>query len=73
MQLIVIEQRQQAIDRTAVQPKNQTGQNQRHGRHPFAPGNAEHQPADHNGTDHRRQLSGQFAPRQHPQRGNRQA
>ncbi len=73
LQLIVMKQRQQAVDRAAVQPQHQPGQNQRHRRHPLAPGDAEHQPAHRNRAHHGGQLASELAPRQHPQRGDGQA
>ncbi|MNI28092.1 hypothetical protein D3C73_818560 [compost metagenome] len=72
LQLIVIEQRQQAVDRTAVQSQHQPGQDQRHRRHAFAPGHAEHQSTDHDRPRHGGQLASQLAAGQHPQRSDSQ-
>ena len=63
-----MEQHQQLIDGTTVETHHQARQNQRDRREAFAPGDAKHQQPDHAGTGQRRELGGQHAARQRPER-----
>ncbi|MNP11820.1 hypothetical protein D3C76_1040260 [compost metagenome] len=69
MQLVVMEQHQQLVDRSAVETHHQTGQNQRHRRKSFSPRHAKHQRAHHAGPRQRSKLAGECAG-QRPERGN---
>ncbi len=63
-----MEQHQQLIDGAAVEAHHQARQNQRDRRETFSPGDAKHQQPNHAGPGQRRELGGQHAAWQRPER-----